>query len=257
MDRKAQILEAARRQGRVTVDGLAVLLRVSRHTIRRDLNTLCDEAKLRRLHGGAAYLEGQANIPYPARAVLNLDAKLAIGRAVAEIVPDGATVFLSIGTTPALVASALACRKHLTVITNNLDAAVALSESEGARIVIPGGELRLPDRDLLDADAIALFAAYRADFGIYGVGGIDSDGSLLDFHTAEVQARERIRENSRAAILVADRTKFGRRAAAVGGHLCQADHVVIDRLPDDAYRALLESLPGRFVLADERGPCHA
>jgi len=257
LDRKAQILEAARRQGRVTVDGLAERLGVSPHTIRRDLNTLCDAAKLRRLHGGAAYIEGQANIPYPARAVLNLGAKLAIGRAVAAIVPDGATVFLSIGTTPALVASALARRRHLTVVTNNLDAALALSNSEGARIVIPGGEVRLPDRDLLGADAIALFATYRADFGIYGVGGIDSDGSLLDFHAPEVRARESIRQNSRAAILVADRTKFGRRAAAVGGHLCQADHVVIDRLPDGPYAALLDSLPGRLVLADEREQCHA
>ena len=250
MDRRAHILDLARRQGRVTVDGLAATLGVSAHTIRRDLNMLCDEARLRRLHGGAEYIEGRANIPYQARAVLNYGAKLAIGRAVAAIVPDGATVALSVGTTPALVAGALARRRGLTIVTNNINAAVALSEAEDARIVIPGGELRLPDRDLLNDDAVALFAAYRADFGIYGVGGIDADGSLLDFHEAEVRAREAIRANAREAILVADRSKFGRRAAAVGGHIADADHVVLDQPPDPPHAALLGDLPGRVLLAE-------
>ena len=250
MDRRAHILDLARRQGRVTVDGLAAALGVSAHTIRRDLNTLCDESRLRRLHGGAEYIEARANIPYQARAVLNYGAKLAIGRAVAALVPDGATVALSIGTTPALVAGALARRRGLTVVTNNLNAAVALSEAEGARIVIPGGELRLPDRDLLSEEATALFAAYRADFGIYGVGGIDADGSLLDFHEPEVRAREAIRANARQVILVADHTKFGRRAAAVGGHLADADHIVLDRPPEAPHAALLDGLPGRVTLAE-------
>ena len=250
MDRRAHILDLARRQGRVTVDGLAATLGVSAHTIRRDLNMLCDEARLRRLHGGAEYIEGRANIPYQARAVLNYGAKLAIGRAVAAMVPDGATVSLSVGTTPALVAGALARRRGLTIVTNNVNAAVALSEAEDARIVLPGGELRLPDRDLLNDDAVALFAAYRADFGIYGVGGIDADGSLLDFHEAEVRAREAIRANAREAILVADRSKFGRRAAAVGGHIADADHVVLDQPPDPPHAALLGDLPGRVLLAE-------
>ena len=250
MDRRAHILDLARRQGRVTVDGLAAALGVSAHTIRRDLNTLCDESRLRRLHGGAEYIEGRANIPYQARAVLNYGAKLAIGRAVAAIVPDGATVFLSIGTTPALVAGALARRRGLTIVTNNLNAAIALSEAEGARIVVPGGELRLPDRDLLNNDAVALFGSYRADFGIYGVGGIDADGSLLDFHEPEVRAREAIRANAREVILVADHTKFGRRAAAVGGRLADADHIVLDRPPEPPHAALLGGLRGRLVIAE-------
>ncbi|PJE27217.1 Glycerol-3-phosphate regulon repressor [Pseudooceanicola marinus] len=251
MDRKEQILQLARREGRVMVDGLAEAFGVSAHTIRRDINALCEEAKLRRLHGGAEYIEGQANLPYHARAVLNFDEKSAIAREVARVIPDGATLFISIGTTPAIVAGALAEKQALTVITNNLNAALALSENPGNRIILPGGEMRLPDRDILGPEAVELFRTYRADFGIYGVGGIDHDGSLLDFNAAEVQMREQMRTNSRRSILVADRTKFGRRAAAVGGQLNEAGMVVLDRAPGADWQPLLDGYPGKLVLAME------
>jgi len=245
------ILAAAQRQGRVMVDSLAAELGVSAHTIRRDLNALCEDAKLRRLHGGAEFIDGSANMPYAARSVLNLEAKQAIARATAALVPDGATVFISIGTTPALVAHALADREGLTVVTNNLNAALALSGNGAHRIILPGGELRLPDLDILGPAALEMFAAYRADIGIYGVGGIDSDGSLLDFHEPEVRVREQIRAGSRRAVLVADCSKFGRRAAAVGGRLEAQDLIVLDRRPEGAAGALLAPLGARVIIATE------
>jgi len=235
------------------VDSLATDLGVSPHTIRRDLNALCEESKLRRLHGGAEFIDGVANMPYALRSVLNLEAKQQIAAAVAEIVFDGATLFLSVGTTPAIVAHSLTGKEGLTVVTNNLNAAMALSENTTNRIILPGGEMRLPDRDFLNPASIALFSEYRADFGIYGVGGIDGDGSLLDFQAAEVAAREQIRMNSRCAILVADCSKFGRRAAAVGGRLDEADHVVLDRRPTDGFAALVEPLSDRVIAAAEQG----
>ncbi|SIO47645.1 transcriptional regulator, DeoR family [Rhodovulum sp. ES.010] len=254
MDRRTAILETAQSQGRVTVDRLAAQFGVSAHTIRRDLNALCEEAKLRRLHGGAEFIDGSANMPYAARAILNLEAKQAIATTVAKMVFDGATVFISIGTTPAIVARALLAKEGLTVITNNLNAAMTLSENATCRIILPGGEMRLPDRDFLNAAAIGLFDAYRADFGIFGVGGIDEDGSLLDFHAPEVAAREAIRRNSRRAVLVADHTKFGRRAAAVGGRLDEQDLVVLDSRPQPPFAALLPPIAARLVIADQERP---
>ena len=253
--RRLQILNVARREGRVMVDALAEELSVSAHTIRRDINKLCEASKLRRLHGGAEYIDPLQNLPYRTRAVMNAQAKRTIGRCVARVVPDGASIFISIGTTPAIVAGALADKRRLTVVTNNLNAANALAATAGNRIVLPGGELRLPDRDFLGDEAVKMFDAHTADFGIYGVGGIEQDGTLVDFDTAEVRAREQIRKNCRKAILVADHTKFGRRAAARGGHLNDADFVLLDRAPDPSFQGLLTDLRGRLVLA-ERSEAH-
>jgi DeoR family glycerol-3-phosphate regulon repressor len=184
--------------------------------------------------------------------VLNFSAKKQIALEVAKIVSDGTTIFISIGTTPALVAQALANKEALTVITNNLNAAMALSGNSTNRIILPGGEMRLPDRDFLNEASIELFTNYRADFGIFGVGGIDIDGSLLDFHEPEVRAREQIRANSHTSILVVDSSKFGRRAAAVGGKLSDANTIVLDRRPIPAFSALLEPLEKQLVIAQDR-----
>ncbi|MBB3993112.1 DeoR family glycerol-3-phosphate regulon repressor [Sulfitobacter undariae] len=251
MNRQLMILETARTDGRVSVDSLAAAHAVSPHTIRRDINALCEQGRLRRLHGGAEFIEGASNLPYAARTTLNLNAKKQIAGQVAQLIPNGATLFFSIGTTPALVADALSHRQGLTVITNNLNAAMALSEAPDVRIILPGGELRLPDRDILGTTALALFEGYRADYAIYGVGGIDGDGSLLDFHTTEVQIRQTLCANARHNILVADATKFGRRAAAVGGHLSEADHIVIDSRPPATFDTVLAPLNDQLIIAGE------
>ncbi|GAA6199337.1 DeoR/GlpR family DNA-binding transcription regulator [Aquicoccus sp. SU-CL01552] len=251
MNRQFLILERAQHCGRVGVEDLAQVLGVSPHTIRRDINALCEQGKLRRLHGGAEFIEQSANLPYSARSLLNVPAKKKIAAQVARLIPEGATLFFSIGTTPAIVAAALAERSGLTVITGNLNAAMALSDAPEARIILPGGELRLPDRDILGPHVLEVFQRYRADFAVYGVGGIDADGSLLDFNETEVRMRETMRSNARQSILVADVSKFGRHAAAVGGHLRDADHVIIDARPGPRFHPLLDGLENTPTIAED------
>ena len=245
------ILAEAKSQGRITVDEMVSALDVSAHTVRRDINALCEQGKLRRLHGGAEYVDELQNLPYPVRSGLNLQKKRLIASQVAQMIPDGVTLFFSIGTTPALVAGALAERSNLTVVTCNLNVAMALSSAPNARIILPRGEVRLPDYDILSHDAITLFQEYRADFAIYGVGGIDDDGSLLDFHPEEVKLREAARVNARQSILVADRSKFGRRAASIGGVLSDADQVVIDAMPESGFEGVIEAVSDKLTIVEQ------
>lgn len=237
-------------QGAVSVGALAERLGVSMQTIRRDIDKLCEGDALSRRHGrielGAQYL----NTPFDQRAGTNLASKRDIGEAAAELIPDGSTVFISIGSTPLSVARALRRRKGLTVITNNLSAAMVLSDELSNRIILPGGEIRLPDRDILGDEVLDFFGRYRAEFGIFGVAGVAEDGSLLEFHSTEVRARERIRENSKTSMLVLDCTKFGRVAPAFGEKISDVDHVILDQRPDAMFDHLLDDLGDRLLLAE-------
>lgn len=251
--RRERIMTLVMERGAMSVGALAETLNVSMQTIRRDIDELCEGEGLRRLHGRVELASERLNTPFDQRTGTNLAGKQAVGEAAANLIPDGSTLFISIGSTPLAVARALRGRKGLTVITNNLSAAMALSEEISNRIILPGGELRLPDRDILGDEVLSLFGRYRAEFGIFGTAGVAADGSLLEFHSAEVRASERIRENSRTSILVIDHSKFGRLAPALGANIAGIDQVVLDRRPGAEYGRLLDEIAGRLVLADGGG----
>lgn len=243
-------MEIISERGVITVGALAETLDVSTQTIRRDIDKMCEGDALRRRHGRVELAEQHLNTPFDQRAGTKLAEKRDIGEATAEMIPDGSTVFISIGSTPLSAARALRRRKGLTVITNNLSAAMALSDEATNRIILPGGEVRLPDRDILGAEVVELFGRYRAEFGIFGVAGVADDGSLLEFHAAEVRARETIRQNANTSILVLDSTKFGRLAPAVGENIRDIDHVILDRRPAGAFDEILDEIRGKLTLTE-------
>ncbi len=253
--RQAQIAELVRDSGFLTVEGLADRFSVTTQTIRRDLTGLCDQGLVRRRHGGVERPAGGANLAYGMRQVLNLEAKEAIARAVLRLIPDGAALAFSIGTTPEIVARHLGCRRDLKIFTNNLNVAMAASAFPSFEVAIAGGRLRGGDRDILGAGTVDFFAAYKVDIGLFGVAGVDEDGTLLDFHEEEVAARQAIRENSRVSFLVLDHTKFGRAAYVRGGAITDVDRVVCDRPPPPPLAALMRAAGTDLtVAAPEGGP---
>ena len=65
--RHAEIIQMAKDHGRVLVDDLATHFNVTPQTIRKDLNDLCDQRLLSRIHGGALFPSGIENMEYEAR----------------------------------------------------------------------------------------------------------------------------------------------------------------------------------------------
>ena len=114
--------------------------------------------------------------------------------------------------------------------------------------------MRLPDRDFLGHDVEEMFSGYRADFGIYGVAGIEPDGVLVDFDQSEAMAREAIRTSCRKSILVADRTKFCRPAPAQRGRLGDVDLLVLDGPPEGELAALIESEGVEVLYPEAKAP---
>jgi len=65
--RHEKILEVANNEDRVFVDDLAARFDVTPQTIRKDLNDLCNQRLLMRIHGGAELPSGVANVEYDDR----------------------------------------------------------------------------------------------------------------------------------------------------------------------------------------------
>lgn len=248
--RRDLIQQVVQERGSASVGSLAEMLGVSTQTIRRDLDTLCEDNALNRVHGRIELSADLLNTPFDQRADTNIAGKRSISEVVASMIPSGATVFLSIGSTPLEVARALTRHQELTVITNNLSAAMALAQEASNRILLPGGELRLPDRDFIGEESIDFFNRFRAEYAVFGVAGVAEDGGLLDFHPAEVRARVQMQQNAVKSILVLDQSKFGRIAPALGGNIAEIDAVVCNRPPASTYAPLLEGLGNKITYTE-------
>lgn len=234
--RQREILALARVQGRVSVDGLAEKFDVTPQTIRKDLNDLCEQRLLSRIHGGAIIASGVENTAYEARRLIAAREKRAIGAAAAALVPDQSSLFINIGTTTEEVARALIGHEDLLVITNNLNVAQTLYPYPSFDVIVAGGPVRRSDGAVVGASAVDLIRQFKVDTAVIGTSAIDEEGALLDFDYREVRVSQAIMENARRVILVADRLKLERTAPVRIGHISQVQVFVTDRLSSAALR---------------------
>lgn len=223
----------AQSEGKVTATALSDRLGVAVQTIRRDLRQLCAAGLLERIHGGAVLPSGVSNIGYGDRRALNRDIKLRIARRAARLIPDSASLFLNIGTTTEAVAHALRDHKNLMVVTNNLNVANILASNPSCDVVVAGGSLRRSDGGLVGDLAALAIDRFKVDFAVIGASAIDLSGDLLDFDPQEVRVSQQVIKAARATILVADSTKFTRKAAVKIASLAQVDHFVTDHIPSE------------------------
>lgn len=238
--RRAAILAAVRRDGEANVAALARELAVTPQTIRRDLNALADRALLARVHGGAELGSGIANARYAERRGMAATAKARIGAAAAALVPEGASLFINIGTTTEAVARALVDHQRLMVVTNNLNVVDLLAGRSGLAVIAVGGQVRPADRAVIGPLADQFIDNFRVELALIGASGLNEAGDLLDFDAEEVQVSRKIIAHARKVILVADSTKVGRPAPIRIAGIEAIDHFVTDRLTSPALRASLE-----------------
>jgi DeoR family transcriptional regulator, glycerol-3-phosphate regulon repressor len=230
-ERTDQILDLAARQGYVSIEGLARHFAVTPQTIRRDINRLCADGLLERHHGGAVVRSSTHNVDYLARKSIGSSAKEAIGRLVARHVPNGASLFINIGTTTEAVAKALTGHERLSVITNNLNVAAFLTSTTDFEVIVAGGLVRNRDGGIVGEATIDFINQFKVDYGIIGISGIDTDGTLLDFDYREVRVAQAIVRNARTVFLAADHSKFGRSALVRLGHIGEVAALFTDQPP--------------------------
>ena len=226
--RHPEILDIARREGKVTVEGLARHFGVTLQTIRRDLTDLADAGRLERVHGGAVLPSSTMNIGYEERRTLHSNAKADIAKACARRIPNDISIFLNIGTSTEAVAMELLSHRNLLVVTNNMNVANILAANSDCDVVVTGGNLRRSDGGLVGSLAINTIRQFKFDLAVIGCSALDEEGDILDFDIEEVGASQAILRQSRRTYLVADQSKFQRSAPARIASLSEIDTVFSD-----------------------------
>jgi DeoR/GlpR family transcriptional regulator of sugar metabolism len=252
--RRTDLTRFIQHRGQATVGELAEEFGVSVDTVRRDLEHLVERGVVTRTHGGAVPNEEWATAqlaaddrPFAQRE--NPEYKRAIATAAAELISDGETILINGGTTTLEVVRALRDQRDLTVVTNNLQVPAALQPGTVRHCYLIGGRYE-PD-SLVTIGPVLLpgTTGINADVAIIGVGGIDARGGLSTTSPDEARLMHQMIESAATVIVVADSSKFRRRAFAHISPLDQVSTLVTDAEPDEDLAATLADADVETIVA--------
>ncbi|WP_374585544.1 DeoR/GlpR family DNA-binding transcription regulator [Ideonella dechloratans] len=238
--RQRDILAWLQEAHQLGTEQLADRFQVSPQTIRRDVQALCEQGLARRQHGGLALQAAQHNRSFAQRSGVQGERKRRIARAAVAWLQDEATVFLGYGTTVAEFARALPPEKPLRVVTNNLDAALALADKPAVETWLAGGRLRPADRDLMGFATLDFLQRFEAHVAVLGAGGITAEGVLCEFQPEEAELSRVLLAHSQSQLLLADGSKYLRAAPCRVAPLAELDHLFTDDEAPEALQALCE-----------------
>jgi DeoR family transcriptional regulator, fructose operon transcriptional repressor len=207
--RQDQILELLHQTDKVNVKELSDMFDVSPITIRRDLDTLCDNGYVDRIHGGAVLKRNHRDEAlFQEKGLQHIVEKRNIAKAAAEMIKEDATVFLNSGSTTLEVIKQIK-NNHVRVITNNA-ATICVEKDPQVELFLVGGEYREASQSLIGDIAQQSLANVISSCTILGVNGINERFGLTSSVQQETSVnRTMVEQCNGPVIVVADSSKIG------------------------------------------------
>ncbi len=189
-------------------------LGISRETARRDMIELEALGVARRVHGGLVMISTPPEPPLTIRSAVLAKEKRAIARAATRYLQSGQTLFLDAGSTTTLLADELRSMSGLTIITNSLPAALALSAAEehdalNNQVILLGGNMLAGAPQTRGELTMSEIYRYRADIALLSPVGVDSKNGASSFQPHEAAIARAMTQQSGQLILLADHSKLG------------------------------------------------
>lgn len=230
--RQARIGDLVRKHGMVTVDELAERFSTSHETIRRDLGVLAESGAVQKVHGGAKLPSRREEGPFRERMTVHEPAKRMIAAKLARLIDPGDTILIDTGTTTLICAQELARIDNLTVVTNSTAIAATFAETgKAAGIYLIGGAYEADNRETVGPMAIRQLQGFHGDHGIISAAALDARAGVLDMNVDEAQIAQTMIEEVDNVIIVADASKFNRRASFGVCGFDRVGHLVSDQPP--------------------------
>lgn len=242
-ERREKIIALLGVAGRVAVADLSGQLGVSQATIRTDLDALAAEHLLTRTHGGALALDQERlELSFDFRRRLYAAQKNRIGAVAADMIEDGEAIILDASTTALSVAAQIKNRHELTVMTNGIFIALALIDTPGITVVMPGGFLRRDSASMIGDEGHDFIARFNFQKGFFGAKGFTVEEGLTDVNSAEVTIKRDLAARARRVIAIVDSSKWRRVGFVSFVSIDQVDCVITDKeAPPDMVALLREA----------------
>lgn len=211
-----------------TITELSQKLGVSEATVRRDLFSLENSGKVKRVHGGAIKLKFPEYEPvFEEKKSIRQSEKQKIAKLALGMIDDKDNIYLDGGSTVLELAKLLKSKKGLTVVTNSLMAAAELMESRH-NLMIVGGKFRPLSRTLVGPLTSKIISSLNIRKAFLGTIGFTVEDGISTTDSDEAYTKDIVMQRAEKVILLADSSKLGKKSFAVSGSLADIDVVITD-----------------------------
>ncbi|WEV78761.1 DeoR/GlpR family DNA-binding transcription regulator [Janibacter cremeus] len=193
--------------GVTRVEDLSVAVAVSESTVRRDLASLEAEGVIARTYGGAQPFAPFRETRLQERMTLEVAAKTRIGAAAAELVEDGATIFVDAGSTTSHLVENLRTRTDLTVLTRGIEIALALANSP-IEVIVVGGAVSPSSHGLTGSVTQLVLERFAVDIAFLGCDAVHPDRGVGEPTIEEAATKEVAARNARRTVVLAHAAKL-------------------------------------------------
>jgi DeoR/GlpR family transcriptional regulator of sugar metabolism len=238
-ERHQKIVELVNERSSIRVTELSEIFSVTEETIRRDLEKLEKENKLQRSHGGAVSVqEEESEIHFSERVITNVKEKKAIAYEAAKRIVEGDRIILDASTTAWYMAKVLP-NMPLTVITNSTKVVMELSKKEKIDVISTGGRLLPKSLSYVGPLAERSLDMYHVNKTFLSCKGLHLEEGLSDSNEGQALLKKKMIERSDEVILMADSSKFGKRAFSLIVPPGEVDEIITDKEIDEVSKQVL------------------
>lgn len=225
-ERQREILTRVQRKGSVRVADLARTLEVTEETIRRDLDKLGSQGRIRRIHGGALPLEDQRReLPFGIRETVNLRAKQTIAQAALRFIEKNDTIALDASSSACELARVLP-DIPMTVVSNAMPVTAALLERQHVRVISTGGLVDAMSLSYVGALAERTLGRFNIQKVFLSCKGLDLDRGLSIANSEYAHVKEKMIEIAQQVYLLVDDSKIDVRSVEFFAPLTDVDVII-------------------------------
>lgn len=227
MARHTAIVELVRQHETLTTEDLAALLKVSKETIRRDLNTLQTQGKIIRQHGRAKSIKRDTHDsgdPFSARLKSHFSSKADIARQTLPWISAGMTIALDASSTCWYLAKQLP-DIEITVFTNSVRICQELTKCKNIQLISSGGLLQRKYACYVNPAIISQLKELDIDLFLFSCEGLDNENVLWDSNVYNAEFKSLLIKRAAQSLLLIDKSKMNRTSEIKIG--CVEDVVLV------------------------------
>ncbi|QWA10809.1 DeoR/GlpR transcriptional regulator [Sodalis ligni] len=225
--RQVLIRRILEQEGRVVCVEMAAQLKVSEHTIRRDLQELSKEGICKKVYGGAVLQLPEAG-SFINRKEQNIANKDMIAQACVGLITSDSCIFIDSGTTNLAIARALPEDIRLTAVTNSPAIAVELMKHPQSETIVLGGRIQKASGGSLGSTAVDQLRGIIFDQAFIGACAMAPETGLTGFDFEDCEFKKAVIKQSNQVVVALTAEKVPGVARYVVADPSEIDVMVVE-----------------------------